>query len=494
MTREGNAAKRAEDSTRPPWDRWKGTRTARFIRFAQRYLRTGRGETFGQPLKLLSWQKEFVDAYYADGVSAAVLGMGRGGGKSTFIAALAAFDLFEGDSQGAPVVPIVAASLNQAKTAVYGQIVSMIQAEPELARRTLIFSGIGSERILYPRTGGTIVPRSSDPDTLQGLDVWPGGYVDEIGHVPQASWDAVLLGRKRKGARVLGAGTWGPDLNSPLYQLRKMVREGNAPPDFLWKMFTGDPKASITDEKNWHKGNPSLAHGLPAIEHLRNDVVMSPEAAFRTYRLNEPDVTGHDSWLGPDANARWAGLEDPYELVLRAPTWVGVDIGRIRDCTGVVVVQQRPDGRLHARAKIWTPKPDQEVDLLDVSSYLTELSFKYDVQEVRYDPRFFELEAIRLRLGRINMVETPQSPETMTPIVAGLRELIFKAGLSHDVDELFGQHVVNAVARTIGRAYMLDKDKSAPRGHIDACIGLALAVDAFAHKRKKVGVYVGSVG
>src|SRR6266567_3372081 len=157
----GNAAKRAEDDTPGPWERWRGSRVGRFVRFAERYLRPPRGAHAGQPIKLLKWQKDFADEYNAERVSAAVLGMGRGGGKSTFIAALAAWDLFEGDSQGAPLVPIVAASLNQARTAVYGQIVSMIQAEPELARRSLTFSGVGTETILYPRTGGKIIPRSA---------------------------------------------------------------------------------------------------------------------------------------------------------------------------------------------------------------------------------------------------------------------------------------------------------------------------------------------
>src|SRR5712664_4214194 len=144
MSREGNAAKRAEDSTAGPWIKWKGSRVSRFVRFAEKYLRPPRGEYAGQPIKLLKWQRDFAEEYYAEVVSAAVLGMGRGGGKSTFMAALATFDLFEGDSQGAPVVPIVAASLNQAKTAVYSQIVTMVQSEPELARRSLSFSGIGS--------------------------------------------------------------------------------------------------------------------------------------------------------------------------------------------------------------------------------------------------------------------------------------------------------------------------------------------------------------
>ncbi len=494
MTREGNAAKRAEDDSRGPWARWKGSRVGRFVRFAERYLRPPRGANAGEPIKLLKWQKEFSEEFMADGVSAAVLGMGRGGGKSTFIAALAAFDLFEGDTQGAPIVPIVAASLNQAKGAVYSQIVSMVQAEPELATRSLVFSGIGSERIIVPRTGGQIMPKASDPDTLQGLDIWPGGYVDELGHIGQATWDAVLLGRKRKGARILGAGTWGPDTLSPLYQLRKMVRDGNAPPDFLWRIYGGVPGATIGDERNWRKANPSLDAGLPAIEFLRNAAVMTPEAAFRTYHLNEPDVTGHDSWLGPDARTIWAALEDPYGLLSASATYVGVDVGLVRDSTAVVTVQERPDGRLHAVSKVWMPLMGQTVDIAAITQYLRDLAKRFDVRAISYDPRLFELPAIYLLEGGLPMVEVPQSVEHMTPIVGALFELIRGGGLTHEADELFASQVVNAVPRLNERGFTLSKSKSAPRGHIDACIALALAVDRYAHKKKKIGVFVGALG
>ena len=494
MTREGNAAKRAEDSTAGPWTKWKGTRAGRFIRFAQTYLRLPRGERSGQLVKLWPEQKAFAEEWIEGDYSAGVRGMGRGGSKSTDLAMMAAWDLFEGDSQGAPLIPIVAASLNQARTAVYAQVVAMIQAEPELARRSLVFSGVGTETILVPRTGGKIIPRSSDPDTLQGLDIWPGGYVDEIGHIGQATWDAVLLGRKRRGSRVLGAGTWGPDTTSPLYQLRKMVRDGNAPPDFLWRVHSGTPGAGILDEANWHRANPNLKHGMPDIAFLRNAAVMTPEAAFRTYHLNEPDVTGHDSWLGPDARSVWTALEDPYELMAGASTYVGVDVSMTRDCTAVVALQERGDGRLHVHAKIWNPLLGREVDLVEVSRYILDLSFKYDVREVSYDPRFFEGEAARLEGQRVPVLKVPQTIEHMVPAISALRARIFQAGLSHDADEQFAAHVVNAVARPTEHSYTLSKSKSAPRGHIDACIALALAVDRFDHRKKSVGVFVGAIG
>lgn len=483
---------RADDETAGPWTRWKGSRAGRFIRFAEKYLRLPRGANAGQLVKLWPAQKDFAEEWYAENVSAAVHGMGRGGSKSTDMAMFAAWDLFEGDSQGAPVVPIVAASLNQARTAVYAQVVSMIQMEPELSRRSLIFSGVGTETILVPRTGGKIIPRSSDPDTLQGLDIWPGGYVDEIGHISQATWDAVLLGRKRKGARVLGAGTWGPDLQSPLYQLRKMVRDRQAPPDFLWRVFSGEPGAPIADERNWHRANPNLKHGMPAIEFLRNAVVMTPEAAFRTYHLNEPDVVGHDSWLGPDAYQIWQGLEDPYTLQPDQPTYVGVDVGIVHDSTAVVSVQERPDGRLHALAKFWIPSPGFIVDIAEVMGYLRQMARFGKVAEISYDPRFFEVPAYQLEASGLPMVRVDQSVEQMTPIIGELYKLIRGGGLSHDRDELFAAHVINAVPRLNERGFTLSKSKSAPRGHIDGCIALALAVDRYSHKpAPKVRAWVG---
>jgi phage terminase large subunit-like protein len=491
MSNAGNAAKRAEDPTAGPWTKWKGSRVGRFVRFAEKYLRLPRGDRAGQLVKLWPEQKDFFEEWLEGAYSAGVRGMGRGGSKSTDLAMLAAWDLFEGDDQGAPVVPIVAASLNQARTAVYAQVVSMIQSEPELARRSLVFSGVGTETILVPRTGGKIIPRSSDPDTLQGLDIWPGGYVDEIGHITQATWDAVLLGRKRKGARVLGAGTWGPDTTSPLYQLRKMVRDGNAPADFLWRVHSGEPGAALLDEKNWHRANPNLKHGMPAITFLRNAAVMTPEAAFRTYHLNEPDVIGHDSWLGSDAYTIWQGLEDHWEFGAKAPTWIGVDVGLVLDSTAIVCVQERNDGRLHAVAKIWMPRPGQTVDIAAITQYLRVLSSTYDVRAISYDKRLFELPAIYLEEGGLPMVEVPQSVEQMTPIVGALREVLMRGGLTHEADELFASQVVNAVPRINERGYTLSKAKSAPRGHIDACIALALAVDRYQHKVKRVKAWVG---
>jgi phage terminase large subunit-like protein len=447
-------------------------------------MRSPKKERVWEPVKLMPWQKDFIEAMNAKEYSEVILSMGRGGGKSTFLAALSIFDLFESDEQGGPSVPIVAVSLQQAKDSIYSQVVFAVESEPELETRTMVYRGIGTERIEFPRIQGALFPKSADPKTLQGLNPWPCGYVDEIGHIETASWNAMKLGRKRPGAKIVGAGTWGPDTDSPLYEMRKQVEERTAPPTLLWRMYSGQKGASVLDEANWNRANPSLEYGLPALEFMHADAIGTPEAAFRTFRLNEPDVTGHDSWLGPDAHTVWNDLEDHYELDTMAGVYVGVDVGLVRDSTGIICVQQRPDGRLHAVAKIWMSAFGSSVDIAAVTQYLRDLAKRFNVIAISYDKRLFELPAIYLEEGGLPMVEVPQSVEQMTPIVGALFELIKRGGITHERDELFAAHVVNAVPRLNERGFTLSKSKSAPRGHIDACVALALAVDRYDHKPK----------
>lgn len=479
-----NAAFRASNSDPGPWAKWRGSRHSRYIRFISKYVHLPRGAGASDPMKLMPWQKTFIEAFMAEDVSAACLVMGRGGGKSGLMAGLATAAGFLEDDQGAPVVPIVAASLGQARSSVYDSVVWAVQHEPDLADRSIVFSGIGTERILIPRTGGLVFPRSAEPNTLQGLDVYPLGFVDEVGHVEIETYNAVVMGRKRPGAKVLAAGTPGPDPESPLYHLRELFRTNQTPPSFLYREYSGEAGANIHDESNWKRANPSLYRGLPSIEFLRNAAVMTPEALFRTYHLAEFGVSGLDGWLGSDGRAIWDALEDPYSLVLGADTWVGIDVGIKRDSTAVCVVQYRADqpSKLHAVFKIWMPTKDEPVDLFAVMAYLRELTDRYRIGAISFDPRFFDVPAAMLADEGLKMVEIPQSLERMTPAIGDLYTLIRAGGMTHDRDAHAAQQILAAVPRLNERGFTLSKNKS--RERIDSAIALALAVDRATHKSK----------
>ena len=470
-----NAAKSVQDDSKPPWKAWRiRSRHGRAIKFIETYCRPPKGRGHGQPLKLAKFQKEYLEGVLAKGIDASVLTTPRGNGKSTFGGALAVWALFDDDDTGAPQVPIVATTIGQAIRSCYGVAASMVRTAPELVARSLIYTGIATPRITTPYNEGELFPISNDPDGLQGLD-FTLALFDEIGFQPLQSWDSLRMASgKRERSLIIGVGTRGLDQDNALHHLIKVVREGTVLPGFLLREFSAPEAMDYRDRATWHLANPALREGFLRESALETDLGLTPEGHFRIFRLNQ-QWEGVDSWLGSDGRKLWDALLDPYEFVAGAPTWVGVDVGLKRDSTAVVSVQERPDGRYHAKCRIWAPAAEQPVDVTDVMQHIRELNVAYNLQAVSYDPRFFDVPAKMLHDDFVEMVEIPQTVERMTPACGGLLEMIKRAEVTHDDDPVFGIHVLNAVPRFNERGFTLQKSKS--RGRIDACIALALAMD-----------------
>ena len=106
------------------------------------------------------------------------------------------------------------------------------------------------------------------------------------------------------------------------------------------------------------------------------------------------------------------------------------------------------------------------------------------MKAVYYDPRFLDLPAKQLLDERIAMVEFPQSLDRMTPAVMGCHEAIHRREVSHDGDDVFRRHVLNAQPRYSDRGFTLSKSKSTG-GKIDAAVALCMAHRAAAAPVKK---------
>lgn len=422
---------------------------------------------------LAPFQKNWLDEILSEGVSSAVMACPRGQGKSTLLAGLGVWATFDESDSGAPQVPIVATRTQQAIRSVYGVAVSMVKAEPELSERSIIYTAIGTHRIVVASTEGEMFPMANNVDGLQGLD--PSlAIMDEIGFQPLESWDSMLLASgKRSRSLVVGIGTPGIDRDNALWSLRQAWYEnGGHLPGFSFTEHMAPAECDIHDEDAWRIANPALAAGYQNIEALRTAVKLSPESHFRIFHLGQW-IDGTDNWLGPDGRRDWEALRDPYQLVPGVRSWVGVDVGLKRDSTAVVVAQRRPDGRLHATARIWMPRSDESVDLGDIMKYLREVDQKYDVAEIAYDPRLFELPAQMLAGEGLPMVEMPQTLERMSPAFGDLLEAIKTGRISHDGDLAFTTQILNAVPRYSERGFTLAKGRS--RGKIDAAYALAMA-------------------
>lgn len=473
MAGNKNGGKRLANETPGPWLRWPETdRAERAIRFIETYCRSPKGYGAGEPLVLAEFQRDWIRRSLADGVSVSVMSVGRGNGKSTLLAALGLWALFDPGPGGAPQIPVVATTVQQAVTSVYGVALAMIRAEWELESRCFIYSAIGAQRIVAPQNGGEMFPRSNDPDGLQGLDM-SLAIVDEIGFMPIDSWTSILLASgKRPSSLVVGIGTPGFERANALWDIRERTRTGTDLPGFVYTEYAADVGCDIHDRDQWRLANPALDEGYMNIGALETAVVLSPESQFRIFRLGQWQ-DGVACWLGEDGAKVWGACEAPYDLVEGAPTWVGVDVALRHDSTAVVVCQQRDDGRWHVAAQIWHPTEDGRLDVADVMGYIRRLGGLFDLREVAYDPRFFDLPAQTLLEEGYPMVEIPQNVARMTPAVGATYEAIKRQEITHDGVVGFSSQVLNAVARLNESGFTLAKGKS--RGKIDAAVAMCLA-------------------
>lgn len=484
-----NRRKSVNDLSPGPWLAWRTkTKADRAIRFIETYCRPPKGYGYGKTMKLAPFQKQWIHDIFEPGISAAVLQLPRGNGKSTLLAALSIWATFDKSDSGEPQVPIIATTVGQAKRSVYDVALKMIQAEPELANRCVSYTAIGNERVVA-NTGGVLFPIANDVDGLQGLD--PSlAIADEIGFQPLESWNSLLMASgKRVSSLVVGIGTPGLDRDNALWHMRQAYYEGRTPKGFVFQEYSAPEGCDHLDEANWFLANPALAAGYQNIEALRTNLGLTPEGHFRIFNLGQW-VEGTDAWLGSDGRKLWESLNDPMPLELGAKTWVGVDVGLKKDSTAVVVGQRRPDGRVQVECKVWFPTNNEVVDVSHVMEYIRELDRKYTLVEVVYDPRLFEFPALQLADEGIPMIEVPQSLERMTPAFSNLYEAIHNKDLLHNGDQKFATQILNGVPTYNERGFTLRKAKS--RGKIDACYALAMMYSRISQPQKtKPDLFIG---
>jgi phage terminase large subunit-like protein len=480
----GNARSRFQDDTVGPWFKWRERDTAkRAIRFIETYCRSPKGAGHGKPMRLAQFQKNWLAEILAPGVRQAILSCPRGQGKSTLLAALAVWAVFDVNETGQPQVPIVATTISQAKRSVWDVAAKMVAAEPELSRRSITFTGVGDSRIQTNDAlgGGTCFPIANDVGGLQGGD--PSlAIMDEIGFQPLDSWQALVLASgKRTRSLCVAIGTPGLDEQNALWSLRNAHRDGNAPVGFSYTEIAAPDGCDIRNEDNWRIACPALDAGFQNIDALRIAVATSPESYFRVFHLGQY-CEGVDCWLGDDGANTWGALESAFDFVPNEPTFVGIDVGLKRDSTAVVIGQRRPDGRLHTSARVWMPTATEAIDLSSIMGYIRELDNAYNVVAVAFDPRLFELPAQMLADEGIAMVEFPQSLERTTPAFGSLYEAIKRGEISHDGDPQYQRQILNAVLRLNERGFTLAKAKA--RGKIDAAYALMMMHDRACHPTK----------
>jgi phage terminase large subunit-like protein len=189
------------------------------------------------------------------------------------------------------------------------------------------------------------------------------------------------------------------------------------------------------------------------------------------------DLAWFDACVDPDA----APLVADAELAI----YVGVDASTKRDSTAVVACAWDDKSRKVRLVfhRIFQPSQSDPLDFeATIENTVTELSERFRVREVRYDPYQMQAVSQRLQARHIPMVEFPQTVSNLTEASTNLYELIKGHNLVAYPDDALRLAVQRSVAIETSRGWRIAKEKAAHK--IDVVVALGMAALSAVHAAK----------
>ena len=440
----------------------RGPEAIEFIESCCRVTKDSIGRHAGDLIRLRPWQKNVVKVLLAtkpDGTlryKTALVGVPRKNGKSSFSAGLALDALVSGGIGGE--VYSIAGDCEQARI-VFEMAKQMVAMDPGLSQIVTPYR----DSLVVESTSSTYKVRSADAGLAQGLN--PTFCVfDEVEVQPTRSlWDAMDLGRgARQESLLLGITTAGERTDArgndtlaySLYQYGKRVARGEVD-DLGFCFIWYEPTTENADWKNpqtWKDANPGY-DDIVSADDFEDKVKKTPEAVFRTYRLNQW-VASYLSWLPGGA---WDACEVKRDLTPGdVPCVFGFDGSRVNDSTALVMatVEETPHLKLLG---LWERPPDDphwrvhDDDVLPViremnalwkpEQIVCDIAYWYDQLEDLADEGLPIVHLPQGGTGKLNMVDNAQT----------MYEAVTQKHLTHDGDPKLARHFENVVLNSRGR-------------------------------------------
>ena len=309
-------------------------------------LTVTQGKGLDGPFPVLPWQRRFLHGAFADEVEEAALSVGRGNGKTTLCAAIAAACLDGPLVQARAEVVLCAASFDQAKIA-FDHVLAFLEAS-HAGRKYRIWDSPNVAQIRNRENGVTLKCIGCNPKTAHGL-----APVLILADEP-AQWEKGKSAKMRaalvdalgkiEGGRFVALGTRPED---PDNWFSKML-EGEADYSQTHKARVKDPPFHV---RTWKKANPSLAYMPWLMRSLKKRAAkakINPEdlAAFRALRLNQGvSDTVRSVLIEADA---WRSIESA-EILKSGRYALGIDLGQNAAMSGAAAYWPET-GRLDALA------------------------------------------------------------------------------------------------------------------------------------------------
>jgi phage terminase large subunit-like protein len=305
--------------------------STRAIRFLES-LQIPEGPNAGKPVKLAPFQKQFVKGALADGVSIAVLSIGRGNAKTALSAGLALGALLgEIDNQPRREILIAARTREQGAIA-WGFVEGFARSLPEDVQEQLTFRKSPRLEISFDGDGGGHILRVIAADGKSALGSAPTlVLMDERGHWQTDKGDALehalLSGIGKRGGRALIISTSAPDDAHPFSKWLDEPQEG-----VYRQEHRPAPGLPADDPESLKEANPGAGYGIGSdLEWLQSQARRaiarggSTLTSFRLYNRNER-ISGEtrDMLLTVD---EWQSCEVSELPSRQGQVVIGIDLG-----------------------------------------------------------------------------------------------------------------------------------------------------------------------
>lgn len=472
----------------PAWCRW-----------IERNGRMGEGDAYGKAVKLalfqraLFWKMAEIRDDGSRRFRFALLSLGKGSGKSPFGGWLGDIDLagpsvfggwkLDGTPKAvrriSPDVLVMASSYDQADlildeirvTFTDGPLAAHADAQKGLV-------ALKGDRGKARRIPATVKKADGSKATTLLVD-----EVHEFDTERKENAYDVAAGGTAKRADSLTAlfSTAGFDLSSLFGRQFSRGQRGEFGDDELFVYLSASDTLDPTNVDDIAEGirqaNPLAAAGVASVPSLVRQFLAMPLYRAKRYFWNLW-VPTDESWLPAGA---WDAAMGDVEFNPEWPTWVGADMALKRDSAAIVMVQQRPDGKLQASARIWFPE-GKLIDQSECDDYLRSVCALYNVWWIAADeawwPTLGELEKGDPERGiaPLPIFRMPQQGRNMIVAYAQTYRVIVDGILVHDGAPDFSDQIASAAPNSTDRGWTLKKGKT--RRRIDSCPALAGAIFA----------------
>ena len=439
-------------------------------------------------LVLRTWQKDLLSHVLArreDGRfrhRTALVGVSRKNGKSALAASVGLAGLTLGGN-GSEIYSC-AADRDQARI-VFGTAKRMVELEPELSDMFTLYR----DAIEFKEKGSVYRVLSSEAFSKEGLNPGPLTIFDEVHAQPNRElWDVMsLAGGARSDSLLFGITTAGVKTQSngqdslcySLYQYGQRLVKGELDdPSFFFAWW--EPQNAEVDYRSqdaWAESNPGLGD-IVDLEEMQSAVLRTPEAEFRTKRMN-CFVSTATAWL---PSGTWEALEDKERLPQQGEEVILAFDGSFSNDSTALVAWLLGGEKPHLMVVgLWERPQDADntwhVPVAEVEQTIiaTARDGRFTVREIVFDPARWQRTFMVLDEEGLPVVSYPNSAERMVPATQKFYEAVVNGSFTHDGDERLARHIGNCVTKQSSRGVMVSKSTS--KRKIDAAVASIFGYD-----------------